>query len=356
MLVVCNHAALLALKFLNPPGAEPGTSIWNLAHFGAVGVDVFFVISGFVMAMSAQRFEGAADSARFLAQRYNRIAPLFYLLSAVLFADILRAGVPYSALEVFNTLAFIPWLDGSDYHWPIHYLGWTLAFEFVFYLVVAALIWRGRGRNALLLAGVLIVLVASGSVVSIAWMPWLMLTSPMMIEFAFGVLLYAAFSRGGFDRAGGLWRGLGLLAVAMLIWPNFSGSLVIHDVVTTQLSRDGAALRLLWWGLPALFIVAAFLTLTPRRDGILRRVAVAIGDATYSIYLTHLFVVRIGEEVIERSSLSPLVVALAVVLVSPIAGILCYRLVEAPLMRRGQRLISRRFSRGPAASTAAPGR
>ena len=347
MLVVCNHAALLALKFLGPAETTPATTVWNLARFGAFGVDIFFVISGFVMAMSAQRFNGVSDSVRFLAQRYNRIAPLFYLLSAVLFADMIRASVAYNGLEVFNTLTFIPWLDSTEYHWPIHYLGWTLAFEFVFYVVVAGLIWAGRGRDVVLLAAILIVLAIIGRWAALPWMPWLMLTSPMMVEFALGVLLYAAFRQGWFDRSAGLWRGLAVVAIALLLWPNFNGSTTVHDVVTTQFSWSGAALRLVWWGVPALFIVAAFLTLAPTRNSALRRWAVAIGDATYSIYLTHLFVVRIGEEVIERTPLPPIVVAISVVLISPIVGILCYRLVEAPLMHRGQRVISRLFKRSP---------
>ena len=200
MLVVCNHSALLALKFLDVPETVPASPVWNLARFGAFGVDIFFAISGFVMAMSAQRFHGAGGSVRFLAQRYNRIAPLFYLLSAVLFAEMLRSHVPYSPLEVFNTLTFIPWLDGSEYHWPIHYLGWTLAFEFTFYFVVAGLIWLGRSRDVMLLAAALVGLAAIGGWTSVPWMPWQMLTSPMMVEFAFGVLLYAAFVNGWFDR------------------------------------------------------------------------------------------------------------------------------------------------------------
>ena len=344
MLVVCNHAGLLALKFLQTPETAATAISWNLARIGAFGVDIFFVISGFVMAMSARRFDGAAGSAQFLAQRYNRIAPLFYLLSAVLFADLIRASVPYSGLEVFNTLAFIPWLDGTEYHWPIHYLGWTLAFEFIFYLVVAGLIGAGRGRDAIALAAILVALALLGHWVELPWMPWRMLTSPMMVEFAFGVLLYAAFGKGWFDRSRMLWRGLALAGVAMLAWMVLATTDLIHDVASRQFEYDGAALRLLWWGLPALTIVIGFLTLTASGDGVIRRAAIAIGDATYSIYLTHLFVVRLGEEVVERTGASPLVVAFGVVLVSPLVGIACYRLVEAPLMRRGQRMISRCFA------------
>lgn len=344
MLVVCNHAGLLALKFLQTPETAATATSWNLARIGAFGVDIFFVISGFVMAMSARRFDGAAGSAQFLAHRYNRIAPLFYLLSAVLFIDLIRASVPYSGLEVFNTLAFVPWLDGVEYHWPIHYLGWTLAFEFIFYLVVAALIGVGRGRDATGLALALVALALLGYGLELPWMPWRMLTSPMMIEFAFGVLLFVAFGKGWFDRSRALWRGLALAGVGVLAWMVLATTDLINEVGSRQFEYVGAALRLLWWGLPAVVIVAGVLTLTASGDGLVRRAAIAIGDATYSIYLTHLFVVRLGEEVIERTGASPVAVAIGVVLVSPLVGIACYRLVEAPLMRRGQHLISHCFA------------
>ena len=142
MLVVCNHAGLLALKYLEVPENRLHRCQWNLANAGVFGVDIFFVISGFVMAMSARRFDGGLGAIHFLAQRYNRIAPLFYLFSALLLAEMLRSQVPIrKCASVLNTLTFVPWFDGREYHWPIHYLGWTLAFEFVFYGVVATLIW-----------------------------------------------------------------------------------------------------------------------------------------------------------------------------------------------------------------------
>ena len=95
MIVVCHHAALLALKYLELPENSAHRMQWDLANAGVFGVDIFFVISGFVMAASARRFDGGRDAIHFLAQRYNRIAPLFYLLSALLLADMLRAQVPF---------------------------------------------------------------------------------------------------------------------------------------------------------------------------------------------------------------------------------------------------------------------
>ena len=345
MLVVCNHAGLLALKYLGVPDDPLHLFQWNLAQAGAFGVDIFFVISGFVMAMSARRFEGGLGAAQFIAQRYNRIAPLFYLLSAVLFAEILRSHVPFESRELVNTLTFVPWLDGRVYHWPIHYLGWTLAFEFVFYGIVATMIWSGRSRQVFLLATILIVFALAGAVVDARWMPLRMLTSPLMVEFAFGVLTYHAWLAGWFDRPALRWNVLLLAAIAFLVWPIIGRLPVVHSLVTDQFDYVGAARRLLWWGVPALAIVCWTLTLSTGADRWPRRIARAIGDATYSIYLTHLFVVRIVEESIQRFDTPVVLAAGSVLVISPIVGLISYRLLEQPLVRIGQGWVTRMTAR-----------
>ena len=344
MLVVWNHAALLALKYLELPENSAHRMQWDLANAGVFGVDIFFVISGFVMAMSARRFDGSLGAIHFLAQRYNRIAPLFYLLSALLLADMLRAQVPFEVRDVLNTLTFVPWFDGREYHWPIHYLGWTLAFEFVFYGVVAALIWTGRGRHVVLLAAILAGLALAGALFDAPWMPLWMLTSPTMVEFGFGVVAYRAWRAGWFDRQALHWHLFLLAGMALFLWSIF-GEHLVHLLANELFDHTGALRRLLWWGVPAFAIVCWALTLAPDADRWPRRVARLIGDATYSIYLTHLFVVRLAEELIQRSDLPVVLVAVSVMIISPIVGWASYRLVEQPLMRVGQGWIRQYMTR-----------
>ncbi len=336
MIVVCHHAALLALKYLEFPENSAHRMQWDLANAGVFGVDIFFVISGFVMAASARRFDGGRDAIHFLAQRYNRIAPLFYLLSALLLADMLRAQVPFDVRDVLNTLTFVPWFDGREYHWPIHYLGWTLAFEFVFYGVVTALIWSGGGRRVVLLAAILAGLALAGALYDAPWLPLRMLTSPTMVEFGLGGLAYRAWRAGWFDRRALRWHLFLVAGMALFLWSIFGELHLVHVMATDVLDHTGALRRLLWWGIPAFAIVCWALTLTPGADRWPRRGARLIGDASYSIYLTHLFVVRLAEEVIQRSDLPVVLVAVSVVIVSPVVGWASYRLLEQPLLRSGQ--------------------
>jgi peptidoglycan/LPS O-acetylase OafA/YrhL len=142
MLVVFNHAGTFLALPLGPSYLVPSEAI---AQMGAIGVDLFFVISGFVMALSARRYVGLSGAGVFLAHRFIRIAPLFYLACLVMLAEAIRAGLPLETASVLNSITFIPIFDDGTYSWPLHYLGWTLGFEWVFYLLVAVLIASGRG-------------------------------------------------------------------------------------------------------------------------------------------------------------------------------------------------------------------
>ena len=98
---------------------------------GAIGVDLFFVISGFVMALTAARFTGAHGAGTFLALRFVRIAPLYYLACLAMLVLVFNPGAQLGRETLLNSITFIPVFDDGRYSWPVHYLGWTLAFEFV---------------------------------------------------------------------------------------------------------------------------------------------------------------------------------------------------------------------------------
>lgn len=336
MLVVFNHAALLALENAPQAGGSWRLQGFNLAWLGGIGVDIFFVISGFVMAMSATRFSGGVGAAHFLLQRYNRIAPLFYLLSAVLFADMLRASVGFEPNELINTFIFIPLFDTTVYSWPIHYLGWTLAFEFVFYMVVATLILRREGPMHRWLLALLVVLPFVGMVTPLPWLPWRMLTSPMMWEFAIGVAIFLGWRAGVFGRHVLLWRaGIGV-AIVVTVAPALNDWALVETAAGGYWSTEGATIRFLCWGIPAGLVVAGFFTLRDHAFGALTPALRMLGDMSYSLYLSHLFVVRLTLEAIQRAGLDPVLAMVFVLVASPFVAWLVYRLLEQPLLRMGQ--------------------
>ena len=354
MLVVYNHAGLLVIESAPSLGLSRLVPSEAFARFGSIGVDLFFVISGFVMALSARQFDGQADAARFLALRYARIAPLFYLFCLLWLAQLFPAGLPISAGSVSNSLLFFPLVDQNEYSWPIHYLGWTLSFEFIFYLIVAGLIASGRGRSATVLFLSLLALPFLGYPFSDGRVLWHMFTNPILWEFAMGVGIFVLWQAQ-------LLRGLRTAALACLLFSVLLlfGMLLEGEAIfsaTDTVSGATSAARALFWGVPMALLVGLLLGFGPPATGWSTRSLRALGDASYSIYLSHLFVVRAAEEVVQRqwfaigSGEGADFILMMTVTGSAAIGWGVYRWVERPLLSWSRNRVNRLFLRHAAAS------
>jgi peptidoglycan/LPS O-acetylase OafA/YrhL len=321
LLVVGVHAASVALDRGGDPPAL-FTSIPNLVAFGDSGVDLFFVISGFVMAHS---LAAARDVPSFLIARWRRIWPLFVLASA-LFIVMFGNARSLTASALIQSIAILPLSDTTGYHQPALAVGWTLGFEMMFYLLVAATIALGRG------AGTLLVLTAAAAAAGLAiappWAPMRMLMNPIVAEFACGIIVWLAW-RADFGRSiRPLMFGIGIAILAAgiggfipLFVPGDPGMIV---------AGDGAFERALVWGVPWALVVFGLLGETgvgARTAAVLRR----LGDASYSIYLFHFTVIDTLALVPPRGGVYVFVgMAFAAVIAS---GLLAHRWVERPLIR-----------------------
>src|SRR5262245_21275262 len=126
--------------------------IFPSAVIGTAGVDLFFVISGFIMVYASDRLFERRDAPRiFFLRRLARIVPLYWAVTAVLVAYPLLAGVDLAAVSlspgvILGSFLFfpVPRPDGSLL--PVHFLGWTLDYEMFFYVVFAGFIVLSRQR------------------------------------------------------------------------------------------------------------------------------------------------------------------------------------------------------------------
>lgn len=338
MLVVFNHAALMAFDAEGHSFLVPSQS---LADFGEFGVDLFFVISGFVMALGAHRFAGPRDAVVFLALRINRIAPLYYLACLVLLAQMFVTGTvsQVSRESLLNSLTFIPFFDDRTYSWPIHFLGWTLAFEFVFYVFVVAQIAFRLGAKPLFLLAAVALTPFLNNFAGGERVVWHLFTNPLLWEFALGVMAYVFWDSRLFERLrwlGPVYFGLAIVILAVEgLGPGRGWFFLADDPI-----HDGdSAARVLSWGVPA-FLFFCF-TLTRRSLGVGRLSAIGkrLGDASYSLYLSHLFVMIVIGKTAEILALPPDAVLILAVLAASVTGVLVHALVERPLFEAGQRAI-----------------
>src|SRR5207302_1337394 len=146
---------------------------------GAYGVDIFFVISGFIMWTTTSRDTPAIQ---FAQHRLIRILPIYWLLTIVFFS--FKHTADWS--ELAKSLAFISYTSPKTGRInPIIEAGWTLNFEMFFYSVfVVGLAFK---RRAVVVFGFLITLVGLSTVVKHQDTPlWTTYTSPMLLQFLGG--------------------------------------------------------------------------------------------------------------------------------------------------------------------------
>jgi exopolysaccharide production protein ExoZ len=245
--------------------------------FGASGVDLFFVISGFVMVYASERLFGARGAPwRFFARRIVRIAPIYWLATAALLYEssdrLPSIGATWG--NILGSLAFVPVLRPDGLTVPVLDVGWTLDHEMFFYVCFSfALLLSRRLAVAAITMAFVIALHYGDALIPVlptAYRVWL---SPFLNEFLFGAWIAAAYREGLRIPAwtSGLLIALGLGMMVYAHVGNFTG-----------LSRT------LGWGGGAAMIVAAMtLARVPALSSRLWRPLTVLGDASYALYLFH---------------------------------------------------------------------
>lgn len=278
---------------------------WSRTVLGQSGVDLFFVVSGFVMMLVSGR-EGSPAS--FGMARLSRIAPLYWGVT-LLIALIDHAPVQ----KIMTSLLF--WPDGR---FPIVIQGWSLNLEMSYYVMFAStLLAPVRWRVPILCAEMLIVcvvlpVIAPSSKVIAAW------ASPQAFEFLAGTGLYLLWQRQRLPIGWTAWL-IGMLGVGALMSTHLLGG-----------APEGW-MRVGLWGVPTLVIVGAGLGI--ERGGQLphSKLLEKLGEASYSIYLTHFLVIRsIGGVLV--ALWAPVAVSLAILL-SCLLGLAVHQLFERPVYR-----------------------
>jgi exopolysaccharide production protein ExoZ len=321
LLVVLHHTLEESLVSSTPP-----TSPDWLTTFGAAGVDIFFVISGFIMLhVSFSQGRPPDTTLPFLAKRIARIYPFYWVCIA---ATMLLWSVGFYKLLIpsFGMISSSLLLLPSEHR--VIGIAWTLVYEMYFYLLFSITLFRGSQLVSLIATTILILIgMALGNFISSDPVRSF-LKNPIALEFCYGMFLAYLFQRrADFTHiARPLWIiGFACIAAAPL-WidhPNTNG---LPD-----------AIRILVWGIPAVLVVASFLSMRIGAGSRAMQLAVAIGDASYAIYLTHPFVMisyaRLLHSSKSFSNLPQVSMIPFVVLTSALLGLVAHRALEAPLIK-----------------------
>ncbi|QDD89926.1 acyltransferase family protein [Pseudomonas oryzihabitans] len=309
LMVVLHHIAI--------KGQQYGSDAFSFLTVGQFGVDLFFIISGFIMCHTTHGKN--LSFGRFMLARVQRILPLYWLFTAVAlllwlsFPNMVNAGGG-------ETSIWASWLLAPN---GMRYLvdnGWTLRYEFLFYLIFGLSLMLTKGKRQLLVASVLLLLALTGLLVKPenSWLQFLL--DPLLLEFLMGIAVFHLWRSGHLGR----WplSLLGLVGLVALIYQNDQG------LVETPLGRVFSG------GLPMMLICLSVVGAEDRLSGWrnMFKPLERLGDSSYSLYLSHVFVLsplaRVAQKVgiLGGWSFGGLLLVGAL-----LVGWLCYAWVERPL-------------------------
>jgi exopolysaccharide production protein ExoZ len=278
-------AALVLLAHIENRVANFGerfhVPVSTIGFSGQFGVDIFFVISGFIMGwLSLRKFGQPGAPGNFILDRITRIVPLYWIctlatacfaLLAAALGDPERANVP-TFDQLLKSLLFIPFLDERGMHRPALGQGWTLDFEMMFYGILAICLLLKRPLGPLALAAAFLTVYALGAFPQLP-IPLRVWSDPIIFEFLSGVAL--AFVR---ERIG------------LIVPIKANTALLLAVIGLMTLFGSQHEWTLLLNAIVATLLVAVCVLGQDIKSGSIDKVLVKFGDWSYSLYLTHGFV------------------------------------------------------------------
>lgn len=326
ILVVLGHLHGIELKYCT-------TDLMRPFDHGALGVDLFFVISGFVItAVTTGKFHSPRNAGIFLYHRVARIYPILWIFTTIavaayyLLPRLSQSGWNH-AVSIVSSYTLIPSQR------PMLLLqAWTLSYELYFYLAVFLLMLLTPERIAqrlLLLWGIAIIALKLWIGLSPSAIIQLLI-SPTALEFIAGGMLFQLYRQHRLPRAAGP-----LLLVASAIWLTviIAYSNQAHSGQAVWITDAPWPRPILYGTFSTLFLLGA---VELERHHLVRfpPALEALGDWTYSVYLAHLFVLElIGRLAFRFFHLhnSILLIDLISLPAAIFVGYLSYRYLENPL-------------------------
>lgn len=306
--------------------------------FGEIGVATFFTISGFIMLHTTQgEFGSSVAARRFFLRRLVRIIPLYYLTTAIsiLFTFITfqwstnKLYLPPSLINIIYSLLFIPYINSNGIAQPAYTLGWTLEYEMFFYLIFSISISLQRKIGIFLSMTFLCSLIILGIFIPDpkpnvgAMVAMSYFTKPILLYFVAGMLIALMRNKCLIIRTNqSVWLPCCLGLLIMSLGVRFA-------TPTVTLASIAAAAG----------AVAAATLIIAKESGskFLAIFATAFGDASYSLYLTHSFllggIALLAAPFVMRSMSWLILATIATCIVCFACAWIVWRLVETPLMR-----------------------
>ena len=304
------------------------------------GIDLFFVISGFIMVYTAYGQSGFTAAKGFILRRAIRVVPIYWFFTALLAIALFvmpsaLSYLDFNIIDFMKSLFFVPYHDAAGGLYPFLKIGWTLNYEMYFYIVFAlCMLLPVRFFMPVLSVFFLVTIFAKTSVLPEGIIRQFY-GNMIVVNFLAGAWIGYAYKKGIRLPTWSVWIGFAVVVISF-IW--VLNARELYSQTDINFPR-----RVMAWVTVALLVL-------PKNTSHLKfpKWAIFLGDSSYSLYLAHSFaigalVAMIGAFGI-ASYLSPWLVFVLCIIVSIIAGSLSYLLIEKPLLSASKRLIFSRKS------------
>ena len=290
--------------------------------FGFCGVDLFFIISGFIIYKTSSNYPIDFDSFKnYLKKRFTRVFPIYWivvlpiLLTSFLF---LKSNYTFTIAEILKTLLLVP------HHNAINAVSWTLSYELYFYLIFSLTLLN---RFALIIPIVIISLTIFNSITHqfgsglLHQTDWYFYFSPFNFDFLIGVLI-AKYLKTNF-----LNLNLTIISIVVgIIFLVFFGMSVQDDVSNR---------RILIFAIPSTIFVISFINLEKQFSVKFPHWLIKIGDASYVLYLIHFPIIILATKFLKKyihGNNSNILFLIFAGIIIPYLAVIIHKKIEKPLL------------------------
>jgi exopolysaccharide production protein ExoZ len=310
-----------------------------LPHFleiGMVGVDLFFVISGFVMVLVTQnQFQSTKGVLKFLYHRSSRIYPLYWVYSFMVLIIYLNKpawvnSAQGNQVDIISSFLLLP-----SHLLPLVMVGCTLIYEMYFYIIYSIILYFSPQKKLtywLLLWALIITIVNLTNKVSTPWTK--VIFSPLTIEFILGCFIAMIYKKHPLKN---------LSAIILLILISITGlvsGFYWHQSSTGHL-YPANWYRVIIMGVPSVIIVYCLVS-AELKSKLTHKWINYIGDISYSTYLSHVLTFnvlgRVWAYLAKDNLIDNYIMIPTIIVVTILVGSISYKFIEQPLLKLSRKV------------------